>query len=123
MVKRIIAFATRRIKKRSLVLIAFLFFVSLTIILVIAQISSQQNAFQLTNQATEFYQSGNWQRAVQSWQKAADMFASQQDNLNQAIALSNLSLTYQQLGKWQEAKIAIAESISILETQPHSEQK
>ena len=123
MVRKIIASATRLLRKRSPILIACLFFISMTITPVIAQVSSQQNAYQLTNQATEFYQSGNWQQAAQSWQRAANMFASREDNLNQAMALSNLSLTYQQLGKWQAAKKAIAESIKILENQSLSKQK
>ena len=123
MVNKIIASATRLLKKRSPILIACLFFISMTITPVIAQVSSQQNAWQLTRQATEFYQSGNWQPAAQSWQRAANMFASQEDNLNQAMALSNLSLTYQQLGKWQAAKKAIAESIKILENQSPRKQK
>ncbi len=129
MVERIIAFATRILKKRlricvpygSPIVIACLFFISMTITPVIAQVSSQQNAYQLTSQATELYQSGDWQPAAKSWQQAADLFARQKDKLNQAMALSNLSLTYQQLGKWQPAKKAIAESIAILKNQPHSD--
>ena len=129
MVKRIIAFATRILKKRlricvpygSPIIIACLFLISMTITPVVAQVASQQNPYRLTSQATELYQSGNWQPAAKSWQQAADMFASQADKLNQAMALSNLSLTYQQLGKWQEAKKAIAESVSILKNQPHSD--
>ena len=123
MVKKNTAFAKKILRKHSKILIAFLFFMSMTITPVIAQISSQQNAFQLTSQATKLYQSRNWQLAAQSWQEAADIFASQEDKLNQAMALSNLSLTYQQLGKWQEAKIAIEESISILKAQHHSDKK
>ena len=127
MVKKIIAFATRILKKRlcyrSPILIACLFFISMTITPVIAQVSSQQNVWQLTSQATEFYQAKNWKQAAQSWQRVANIFASQEDKLNQAMALSNLSLTYQQLGKWQGAKTAIAESRTILEKQPPSEQQ
>ena len=127
MLKRIIASATRILNKRlgygSPILIACLFFISMTITPVVAQVANQQNPYQLTNQATEFYQSGNWQPAVKSWRQAAELFARQEDKLNQAMALSNLSLTYQQLGKWQQAQTAIAESITILKNQSSSKQK
>ena len=95
MVKRIIAFATRILNKRlrygSPILIACLFFISMTITPVIGQVSSQQNVWQLTSQATELYHSKNWERSAQSWQKAANIFASKEDKFNQAMALSNLS--------------------------------
>ncbi len=123
MVKKNTASAKKILRKHSKKLIAFLFLISMTITPVIAQNYSQQNAFQLTSQATKLYQLRKWQEAAESWQKAADIFASQEDKLNQAMALSNLSPTYQQQGKWQEAKIAIEESISILETQPNSNEK
>ena len=123
MVKKNTASIKKILRKHSKILIAFLFLISMTITPVIAKVSSQQNAFELTTQAAKFYQSRNWQEAANFWQEAADIFASQEDKLNQAMALSNLSLTYQQLGKWQEAKIAIEESISILKTQPPNDKK
>lgn len=123
MVRKTTTVATKILKRHSIIVIACLFLISMTITPVIARSTNQPNAWQLTSQATELYQSGNWQPAAKSWQQAADMFARKKDNFNQAMALSNLSLTYQQLGEWQKAQMAIEESKSILENQPHSEQQ
>jgi tetratricopeptide (TPR) repeat protein len=46
------------------------------------------------------------------------VFAARGDKLNQAMASSNLSLTEQKLGKWDEAKTSIAESLNLLQTLP-----
>jgi CHAT domain-containing protein/predicted negative regulator of RcsB-dependent stress response len=48
------------------------------------------------------------QQVVQSYQ-------AENDPLGQAIALGNLALAYQQLGQWQDAERAIAESLKLLE--------
>jgi tetratricopeptide (TPR) repeat protein len=57
------------------------------------------------------------QQAAALWQQAVSAFAARGDRLNQAMALSNLSLTYQQLGQWEPANQAIAESLNLLQTQ------
>ncbi|MBD2303548.1 CHAT domain-containing protein [Nostoc sp. FACHB-190] len=77
---------------------------------------SPQNPLNLIKQANRLYQSGKFTEAVQIWQQAVMAFASQKNYLNQAMALSNLSLTYQQLGKWNEAKTAIIQSLQLLKT-------
>ncbi len=61
------------------------------------------------------YEQGQYAAAAIVWQKSAEEFKTQNHVLNQAMALSNLSLTYQQLGQWLEAKAAIAESLSLLQ--------
>ena len=43
------------------------------------------------------YEAGQFEEAAQSWQQAESSFAALGDKLNQAMALSNLSLTVQQL--------------------------
>lgn len=78
----------------------------------IAQI--QTNTFQLLGEAKTLYQQGNFQEAATLWQQAANQFANKSDRLNQAMALSNLSLTYQQLGLWEEATNTINQSLSLL---------
>jgi len=60
------------------------------------------------------YEQGQYVAAARVWQETAEAFKTQQDLLNQAMALSNLSLTYQQLGQWGEAKAAITESLRLL---------
>jgi CHAT domain-containing protein/tetratricopeptide (TPR) repeat protein len=98
--------------------------ISLSVPLVAHQISAstvivqtQQNPLQLVEQAKKLYTTGQFEQAALVWQQTAEAFAAQGDNLNQAMALSNLSLTQQQLGKWDEAKQAIATSLKLLETQ------
>ncbi|MCC3445304.1 MAG: tetratricopeptide repeat protein, partial [Microcoleus sp. PH2017_03_ELD_O_A] len=64
--------------------------------------------------ARERYAAGEFEEAAKYWQQAVAAFEVKGDWLNQAIALSNLSLTYQQFGRWQEAEKAIEKSLSLL---------
>ncbi|WP_293351525.1 MULTISPECIES: CHAT domain-containing protein [unclassified Microcoleus] len=64
--------------------------------------------------ARERYTAGEFEEAAKYWQQAAVAFEVKRDWLNQAIALSNLSLTYQQFGSWQEAEKAIEKSLNLL---------
>ena len=113
--------------RRSPILLVLLFLFSFTISLFTAQVSistpivqNQQNPLQLITLGKKLYQTGQFEESVTVWQKAAKNFAQQEDILNQAMALSNLSLTYQQLGQWNRAQGAIAESKSLLQTQPNT---
>ena len=92
---------------------------------VIAQVSTpssviqaQQNPRDLAAEAKKLYNSDDFQNASQLWEQTANAFAKSGEGLNQAMALSNLSLTYQQLGKWKEAEEEIQESIDLLNTAP-----
>ncbi|MGB5771625.1 MAG: CHAT domain-containing protein [Crocosphaera sp.] len=105
-------------------LLVLLFLISIIIPLFLAQVSlstpivqTQQNTVQLVEQGRKLYQARKFEEGVTVWQEAAAIFAGRGDILNQAMALSNLSLTYQKLGKWNEAKSAIAQSVSLLQTQ------
>jgi len=64
------------------------------------------------------YQSGQFAEAIDWWQRALQTFREQADRPQQAIALSNLALAYQQLGQWREAEQAIAESLKLIDTFP-----
>ncbi|NWF59107.1 MAG: CHAT domain-containing protein [Fischerella sp.] len=117
-------------KRRSLFLATLLFIFSAATPAVIATVpqatpivQTQQNAQQQANQATQLYRSGQFQEAAVAWEKAAAGFASQKDGLNQSMALSNLSLTYQQLGQWDKATKASEDSLAVLKTQPNSQEK
>ncbi len=66
------------------------------------------------NLARTSYAAGEFAEAAKFWQQAVAGFEVGGDWLNQAIALSNLSLTYQQLGDWKEANSAIGKSRSLL---------
>ena len=70
-------------------------------------------ALQLT-QGRKYYEAGQFAEAAKTWEQAVKVFAAQGDKLNYAMVLSNLSLTYQQLGQWQQAQKAIAESFRLL---------
>ncbi|MDQ2100000.1 MAG: CHAT domain-containing protein [Tychonema bourrellyi B0820] len=66
------------------------------------------------NLARTSYAAGEFAEAAKYWRQAVAGFEVGGDWLNQAIALSNLSLTYQQLGRWEEANSAIGKSRSLL---------
>jgi CHAT domain-containing protein len=70
-------------------------------------------------QGVELYEAERFSEAAGLWQQADSAFAVLGDNLGQALVLSNLSLTYQHLGQWQEAQRSIEKSLNLL----HSENK
>lgn len=58
----------------------------------------------------QLYHAGDFQSAVEAWQAIAD----EESGMGRSIALSNLSLCWQKLGRWQEAAAAVEESLSLL---------
>jgi CHAT domain-containing protein len=70
----------------------------------------------LVQQGKNFYDAGQFAQAVKVLQQATAAKANG-DELNQAIALSNLSLAYQQLGQLPQAESAIAQSFNLLQTE------
>ncbi len=77
-------------------------------------LSSAANLEQLIEQGESFYRAGRFTEAVTVLQQTVRTYASQGDNINQAAALSNLALAYQQLGSLQEAENAINSSLILL---------
>lgn len=122
-------FLKRIYNKHSLFLAVLLFIISAAIPPVVAIssptpiVQSQQDGEQLANNATKLYRAGQFEKAAAAWQQTANVFAAKGDSLNQAMALSNLSLTYQQLGQWDQATKAIEESLELLKTQPQGKEK
>lgn len=104
---------------RALLVLILLFFISLIAPIVITQaaLSYSSNPLELIQKGQQLYQSQQFSEAVKIWQQAADLFREQGDVLNQSMSLSNVSLSYQQLGEWEEAKTAIAQSLSLLDNQ------
>ncbi|WP_231510562.1 CHAT domain-containing protein [Fischerella sp. PCC 9605] len=86
-------------------------------------VQRQQDASQLIQQGKALYDAGKFEEAGRVLQQAADAFAAQGDKLNGAIALGNLSLTYQQLGNWQQAKQAITNSLNLLKNQKNTPER
>ncbi|WP_432812351.1 CHAT domain-containing protein [Pantanalinema sp. GBBB05] len=80
----------------------------------LAQSAPTNDPTQLVQTAKEYYRSGQYAAAVTLWQQAASLFEGRGDRLNQSVVLSNLALTYQQIGQWTEAEQAIAQSLSLL---------
>ena len=114
----------RRSKPYYFFLLVFLFLLATIIPPVIAEVSSpppivqtQALPSQLVKEAQELYQEQKYKQALPLWESAAKGFAQMGDSINQAIALSNLSLTYQKLGRWDAANTAIESSIEIAYTQ------
>lgn len=69
------------------------------------------------HQGQVLYEAGRYADAVQLLQQAVQDYRSQADDLRQAATLSNLSLAYQQLGAWEEARQAVETSLSLLRGQ------
>ena len=62
-----------------------------------------------------FYQAGRFAEAVEVWDRTANGYQQRGDRLNQSLTLNYLSLAYQELGKWEPAQRAIAQSFSLLD--------
>ncbi|MBD2095818.1 CHAT domain-containing protein [Trichocoleus sp. FACHB-591] len=84
-------------------------------------IAQSPNAHASLKQGIDRYEAGQFTAALESWQQALGRFKSQSDRLNEALVLSNLSLAYQQLGRWQEAEEAVAQSLAILRQEKQSD--
>lgn len=109
---------------KTLILVVLLF--SLAVVLpsiATPNVQSQQDPMQLVQQGKTLYQSGQFGQSASVWQQAASSFAVQGDRANQAMALSNLSLTYQELGKWQQANQSISTSLDIIQAQPQTKER
>jgi CHAT domain-containing protein len=75
------------------------------------------NAQVLLQKGIELYEAERFSEATGVWQQAASAFVTQGDNLNQALVLRYMSLAYQHLGQWEEAEVAIANSLKLLDSQ------
>ncbi|MEH1919771.1 CHAT domain-containing protein [Nostoc sp.] len=75
---------------------------------------STSSAIDLVQQGKTSYQKGQLEQAITHWQQAADAFAAQGDRLHQAMTLSYVAQAYQQLGIWDKANRAIAQSLELL---------
>ncbi len=74
------------------------------------------NAQSLLQQGIELYEAERFSEAAAIWQQANSAFFAQNDNLGQALILSNLSLTYLNLGQWEEAQKYIEQSLNLLQS-------
>jgi CHAT domain-containing protein len=72
----------------------------------------------LIQQGKTLYEGGQFAQAVKVLQQAANDLKASGDKIQLAMIWSNLSLAYQQLGQWEQAENAIAQSLNLLPTQP-----
>jgi CHAT domain-containing protein len=90
-----------------------LLFIGIGILPVTAQAPSSpstqvaESANTLVKRGREHYDKGEYRDAIQDLKQA---YEKAEDTLNQAMILSNLSLAYQQVGKWQEARQTITKA-------------
>ncbi len=115
---------------RSFILLFLLFLLSIVTPCLIAKISNanpsihnQEYGIQLVQQSQEQYEAGNFTEALASLQQAESIFIEKQDDLNQAMTLSNLSLVYQQMGRFDDGVAAIDESLKLLKNLPASQEQ
>ena len=80
-------------------------------------VTQAANPQQLIETARELYRRQEYAAAVEALQQAADIYSSQNNYINQSLALSYLGLAYQKLGQWQEAETAIIASLQLLPAQ------
>ncbi|WP_292854292.1 CHAT domain-containing protein [Nostoc sp. NMS8] len=84
---------------------------------------TQPNAQLLVEQGRKLYETGQLSEAVIILQQATDAFNLQKDELGKAMALSNLSLVFKQLGQWKKAEAAITQSLNLLKNSQLKTQK
>lgn len=76
-------------------------------------ISPQATPQQLMESGREFYRRDRYSEAAEALREAADIYAAQGNRLNQSLALSYLSLTYQKLAQWENAEKASKASLQL----------
>ncbi|WP_348251617.1 MULTISPECIES: CHAT domain-containing protein [Leptolyngbya] len=74
----------------------------------------------LEEQARSHYTRQKFSEAAQLFQQAAQNYKTAGEPIRQSLSLSNLSLSYQQLGQWEKANQAVIESLSVLESTPEN---
>lgn len=80
----------------------------------VQQRSIAANAEALEQAGKAQFDARHFMDAAMLLQQVVQAYQAENNQLGQAIALGNLALTYQQLGQWQDAEQAIAESLKLL---------
>ncbi len=86
----------------------------------VASLPSPAQIPSLLQQGKTLYDAGQFTEAVKVLQQALQIYQIRGDGLRQAMTLSNLSLSYQQLGLWSQATKAITDSLNLLQTGQNS---
>lgn len=99
--------------QRLTIQLLFILGISLSLLPAIALDSSPN----LIQQGRELYEAHRFREAATVLDAAITEFSDRNDKINMAIALGNLALVYQQLGKLPEAEIALSQAIPKLDSQ------
>ena len=75
----------------------------------------------MVEQGKTLYDAGQFAQAVKVLQQAAEDFKASGERLSQAMTLSNLSLAFEQLGQWEQANSAIAQSLNLLQSKQNKD--
>jgi tetratricopeptide (TPR) repeat protein len=108
-------------KRHHQKLIRFVLSIAMTVLVCITSPMVTQIATASLNveeQARSHYSNNQFSEAARLFQQAAQNYKTSGDPIRQGLSLSNLSLAYQQLGQWEKAAQAIAESLSVLQATP-----
>lgn len=81
------------------------------------QVNAQTNALPAIERGRMLYETGQYAAAAEALEQAITSYRSQANLWGEAVALSNLSLVYQQLGRWQDAETAVTSSLQLLEAE------
>jgi CHAT domain-containing protein len=108
----------KRFKHLSLILLISLFLTILSPVLATPLSANSSQGQELIEQGKIYYDTGRFTEAVNLLKQAASKYQADGDKLNQAMSLSNISLAYQKLGKWQQAEEAINISLHLLQHLP-----
>jgi len=88
-----------------------------------APTAQQQGEDDALQRGRDLYQQGQFSAAAKVWQAAATAYEQQQDDLNQALALSYLALSQRELGQLEAAQQTIARSLELVNRQPVASQR
>ncbi|MEL6462055.1 MAG: CHAT domain-containing protein [Cyanobacteria bacterium J06621_15] len=78
-------------------------------------IAQNQSPLSIEQQGKLYFNKGEFSQAVQLFQESAQKYADSGDTTRQVLSLSNLSLSYQKLGQWNNATESISKAISLLQ--------
>lgn len=114
-----------QVRRRQILLLFLAIFLSTVIflpakdrIIIAKSLVRDVNAHQLVQQGKNLYQAERFYDAALVFQQAAVVYKTQADIPRQAMALSNISLAYQELGQWQLAKSTLTQSLQLLGYSP-----
>ena len=69
---------------------------------------------ELVAKGQNLYEAENYNAAIQTLKQALAEYQAQENNLRQAMVLSNIALAYQQLGEWQQVNTYVLQSLQKL---------